>query len=56
MTTVYVLTAGSGVSYRLDRVFLAANSRVRPVTRLFPLSWFGGGMAGRCPPSVYDGP
>ena len=53
MTTVYVVTAGSGDSYRIERVYLDSDAgvRVRPgLQRHRPGGTGpGGGMAGRCP-------
>ena len=53
MATVYVVTAGSGESYRIERVYLDSDQAYRfaqdynGIAPVNPVS--GGGMAGRCP-------
>ena len=60
MTAVYVLTAGSGDTYRIERVDLDSDEAHR-----FAQDYrrhrtrgtgAGRGMAGRCPAEPYDGP
>ena len=60
MTTVYVLTAGSGDSYRIERVYLDSDQAygfaqdyngIAPVEPVQVEEWLDG-----APPSVYDGP
>ena len=53
MATVYVVTAGSGDTYRIERVYLDGDAgvRVRPGLQRHRAggTGSGGGMAGRCP-------
>ena len=60
MATVYVVTAGSGDSYRIERVYLdrevayrfaQAYNGIAPVETVQVEEWQAG-----APPSVYDGP
>ena len=60
MTTVYVVTAGSGDTYRIERVFLdsdeaagfaQAYNGISPVERVSVEEWQTG-----APPAAYDGP
>jgi hypothetical protein len=60
MATVYVLTAGSGDSYRIERVYLDSDQAygfaqdyngIAPVEPVQVEEWLDG-----APPSVYDGP
>ena len=53
MATVYVVTAGSGDSYRIERVYLDSRHAYGFARELQPHcaggAGAGGGMAGRCP-------
>jgi hypothetical protein len=60
MATVYVLTAGSGDSYRIERIYLDSElaygfaqdyNDIAPVEPVQVEEWQDG-----APPSVYDGP
>ena len=53
MATVYVVTAGSGDTYRIERVYLDSDEAygfAQDYNGIAPVeSGSGGGMAGRCP-------